>query len=125
VRITSHAARPGRPFIERYGAGAFHIGEWVHAGPILVLPDRALPWAAPEFAALAEADFAPAIAAGATVELVLLGCGRRLAPPPAALAAALRARGLRLEAMDTGAACRTFKVLLAEDRRVAAALYPV
>ena len=41
---------------------------------------------------------------------------------PAALRAALKAHGIAVEAMDTGAACRTYNVLLAEDRRVAAAL---
>ncbi len=45
-----------------------------------------------------------------------------MAPPPPALRAALRAAGVALEAMDTGAACRTFNVLVAEERRVAAAL---
>jgi len=123
VQVTSHAARPGRPFIERYGGGAFHVGDFVQAGPILVLPDRALPWAPPAFDALGEIDFAPVF--DAAVDLILLGCGNRLVPPAPGLRAALKRRGLALEPMDTGAACRTFNVLLAEDRRVAAALYPV
>ena len=45
-------------------------------------------------------------------------------PVAAALRTALKARGIALEAMETGAACRTYNVLLAEDRRVAAALLP-
>ena len=49
------------------------------------------------------------------------GAWRPVAP---ALRAALKARGIAIEAMDTGAACRTYNVLLAEDRRVAAALLP-
>ena len=125
MRVASHAASPGRPFIERYGGGRFHIGEFVQAGPILVLPQRALQWDAPAFDALGEDAFAPVFEAGSAVELVLLGCGRRPLPPPAGLRAALKRRGLALEIMDTGAACRTFNVLLAEERRVAAALYPV
>jgi uncharacterized protein len=123
VQVTTHAARPGRPFIDAYGPGFFRIGEFVQAGPILVLPDRALKWEAPALAALDEAALAPVT--GAAVELLLLGCGRRPAPPPAGLREALRRHGIALEAMDTGAACRTFNVLLAEERRVAAALYPV
>jgi uncharacterized protein len=125
VHVTTHAARPGRPFIGRYGGGAFHVGDFVQTGPILVLPDRALAWSAPALAALGESDFEAVFAAGAAVELILLGCGRRLVPPAPALRAALKRRRLALEPMDTGAACRTFNVLLAEDRRVAAALYPV
>ena len=125
MEIASPTARPGRPFIAAYGNGGFRIGDQAHAGSILVLPDRALAWAAPEFAALAESDLAPVIAAGGAVELLLLGCGARMLPPSPALRAALRRHAIALEAVDTGAACRTFNLLLAEDRRVAAALYAV
>ena len=52
----------------------------------------------------------------------MLGCGAAFGQPTAELRAALRAQGIVTEAMDTRAACRTFNVLLAEDRRVAAAL---
>ena len=58
------------------------------------------------------------------IELLLLGCGRRMAPPPSGLRQALRQAGIVLEVMDTGAACRTYNVLLSEERRVAAALLP-
>jgi uncharacterized protein len=47
-----------------------------------------------------------------------------MAPVAATLRASLKARGIALEAMETGAACRTYNVLLAEDRHVAAALLP-
>jgi uncharacterized protein len=50
--------------------------------------------------------------------------GRRMVPVAAALRASLKAKGIAVEAMDTGAACRTYNLLLAEDRRVAAALMP-
>ena len=66
---------------------------------------------------------APVVAHGG-VELLLLGLGRRMVPVPAAVRAALKADGIAIEAMDTGAACRTYNVLLAEERRVAAALLP-
>jgi uncharacterized protein len=54
----------------------------------------------------------------------LLGLGRSTSAVPAALRTALRTAGIALEAMDTGASCRTYNVLVAEDRRVAAALIP-
>jgi uncharacterized protein len=66
---------------------------------------------------------APVIAHGG-LELVLIGLGKRGAPVATALRAALKAHGIGVEAMDTGAACRTYSVLLAEDRLVAAALLP-
>jgi len=112
--------QPGRQIIERYGPSGFRISGAIHPGPVLVFPDRTLEWAA---AALTVDGLAPVIEHGG-VELLLLGLGRRMVPVAAALRAALKARGIALEAMDSGAACRTYNVLLAEDRRVAAALLP-
>jgi uncharacterized protein len=66
---------------------------------------------------------APVIEHGG-VELLLIGLGKRGAPVAPTLRAALKAHGIGVEAMDTGAACRTYSVLLAEDRLVAAALLP-
>ena len=68
------------------------------------------------------ASLAPVIDAG--IQILLLGCGRQMLPVPSALREELRAHGVVIDAMDTGAACRTYNVLLAEDRRVAAALLP-
>jgi uncharacterized protein len=56
-------------------------------------------------------------------ELVLLGCGATQRFAPAAVRAALAQRGIGLESMQLGAACRTFNVLVQEERRVAAALF--
>jgi uncharacterized protein len=56
-------------------------------------------------------------------ELVLLGTGARQRFPPAEVRAAFAAKKIGLEAMDLGAACRTFNILVQEDRRVAAALF--
>jgi uncharacterized protein len=56
---------------------------------------------------------------------LLIGCGARMAFVPRALRDALKAGGIACDGMDTGAACRTYNVLLAEDRRVAAALIAV
>ena len=58
-------------------------------------------------------------------ELVLLGCGVEMALPDPALRAALRERGILLETMASGAACRTYNVLMGEERQVAAALIAV
>jgi uncharacterized protein len=85
-----------------------------------VFADRTIAW--PD-AAVTEAALAPVFEHGG-VELLLLGLGRRMAPVAPALRAALKAHGIAVEAMDTGAACRTYNLLVAEDRRVAAALLP-
>jgi uncharacterized protein len=116
------AAPPaGRQVIERYSAAGFRISGVVFGGPVLILLDRTIAWeaAAPTIEALA-----PALTQGG-FELILLGLGRRGAPVAPALRAALKARGIGVEAMDTGAACRTYNLLAAEDRLVAAALLPL
>jgi uncharacterized protein len=59
------------------------------------------------------------------IEVLLVGTGREMLPLEPGLAAALRERGIVAEAMSTGAAVRTFSVLLAENRAVAAALVAV
>ena len=110
----------GQQVIERYGASGFRISGMVYLGPVLVFPDRTVAW---EVAAMTERGLAP-VAEHGGVELLILGVGRRMAPVPAALRTHFKARGIAIEAMETGAACRTYNVLLAEDRHVAAALMP-
>jgi len=112
--------QPGRQIIERYGPSGFRVSGSVYLGPILVLPERTVAWVA---AAVTLEGLAAVVEHGG-VELLLLGLGRRMLPVAAALRTALKAGGIAVEAMDTGAACRTYNVLLAEDRRVAAALLP-
>jgi uncharacterized protein len=112
--------RPDRQVVERYGPSGFRVSGVVYKGPILIFPERTVPW--PD-GAVSEAGLSAIIEDGA-VELLLLGLGRRIAPVSAALRQALKSRGIAVEPMDTGAACRTYNVLLAEDRRIAAALLP-
>ena len=110
----------GRQIIERYGAAGFQVSGVTYAGPVIVFPDRTLPWAA---AAPTAESLAPVVEHGG-IELLLLGLGGRMTPVATALRVSLKAAGIAVEPMDTGAACRTFNVLIAEDRRVAAALLP-
>ncbi|MBM3733750.1 MAG: hypothetical protein FJW24_09880 [Acidimicrobiia bacterium] len=113
----------GRQVIEAYGGGGFVIAGARHAGSVLVWPDRAAPWNVAA-ADIGEESLAPLFTAPLP-EILVIGCGPRFLPAPVALRAAIRARGPALEWMDTGAACRTFNVLLAEGRPVAAALIAV
>ena len=117
----------GRQIIESYGGGRFRVSGSVFEGSVLVLTDRTLPWPVADIAVAtfeSLAAVAEASRAGA-IDLLLLGCGTRMAPPPAGLRQALRDLGVVLEPMDTGAACRTYNVLMAEGRRVAAALIAI
>jgi uncharacterized protein len=113
---------PGRPVIQGYGEGGFRIAGLRHAGSVLILPEATIAWPVAGLADLTVASLAPVLAATPRVELLVLGCGASLERPPASLQAVLRAQGITLDAMATAAACRTFNILLAEDRRVAAAL---
>jgi uncharacterized protein len=113
-------APAGRQIIERYAASGFRVSGVIFRGPILVFADRTIEWAG---AGITIDGLAPVIAHGG-VELLLLGLGRHSAPVVTALRAAMRAAGIAIEAMDTSAACRTYNLLVAEDRRVAAGLFP-
>jgi uncharacterized protein len=108
--------------VQSYRAGGFTIAGVRHEGSVLVLPGVTRPWppGAPEEIALD--TLGPVLEAEPAVEILVVGAGARFALVGAELRAALKARGIVVESMDTRAACRTFNVLLAEERRVAAAL---
>ncbi len=114
---------PGRKLIQAYGDGGFRIeGERV-AGSILIFPDRVLPL---PVAGIAEITIESlAAVTGGQVDILVIGCGPRQHAVDPGLRASLRAAGVALECMDTGAACRTYNVLVSESRRVAAALIAV
>jgi uncharacterized protein len=112
----------GSQVINGYGPGMFRIAGVVHNGSVLVMPDRSLPWAVTEFTDIGIDGFKPVLSATPPIDVLLLGCGPAMSMPPRELREALRERGVVLEPMDTGAACRTFNVLLTEGRRAAAAL---
>jgi len=114
-----------RQLIQAYGEGRFRISNVVHQGSVIVLPERALAWPVDALAAVTLDSLSSVLAAEPKVELLLLGCGSRPAPLKSELRVSLRARGIVLELMDTGAACRTYNILLAEERRVAAALIAI
>lgn len=111
-----------RQVIDSYSAEGFRVSGVLHRGAIIVLPDAIHEWNVAGLDGVTLDSFAPILSAG--VRILLLGCGRRMALVPPSLRQALRADGVVVDAMDTGAACRTYNVLLAEDRRVAAALLP-
>jgi uncharacterized protein len=120
------ARYPGRAPIDAYGNGGFRFAEMSHRGSLLCLPDGIYAWAPATPVDIEEpGPFAPVLAAGASLGLLLLGTGRHHAIPSAAVRRAFEEARIALEAMDTGAACRTYNVLLAEQRPVAAALLAV
>jgi len=115
------AARNARPYVERYGPGGFRVSGEAWSGSVLILPDHTESWSVNDWAAIDPADLCDLVG-DAGVELLLLGCGAAGQFMPQSIRAPLRDAGIVLEAMDTGAACRTYNLLAGEDRAVAAAL---
>ena len=117
----------GRQIVESYGSGRFRVSGHLFEGSILVMPDRTAAWPVADAGAVTLQDLAAVVEAGrsGTIDLLLIGCGPRMAPIPADLRRALRDAGVVIEPMDTGAACRTYNVLMAEGRRIAAALIAI
>lgn len=115
----------GRQLIQGYGNGGFRIAGIQHAGSVIVLPDRSIPWAVTRYEDMLPETLGDVVAAARGIEILLIGCGGRMGMPHPAIKDLLRPHGIVPEFMDTGAACRTFNVLLSEDRAVAAALIAV
>jgi uncharacterized protein len=111
--------------IQGYREGGFTIGGVRHQGAVVVLREQTLAWKVRALDELTLESLEPVLAAEPAVEILVLGSGARFAMVSPAFRQALRERGVTVESMATPAACRTFNVLLAEDRRVAAALIPV
>ena len=106
--------------------GGFKVSGKPYQGPIIVTPTGTMEWSINgPFSTLGEKDFEALAANANELDVVLLGSGVRGEFFPPKLRDALKGRGLIVETMDTGAACRTYNVLMAEGRRVAAALLPV
>lgn len=111
--------------IRSYGPGRFLISDREWRQPVLVTPTATLAWNVTRAEELTPESLDALKAAPAPTELLVLGCGARAILVPPDLRAALKAAGLALEVVDTGSACRIYNVLLAESRRVAAALIPL
>lgn len=115
---------PGRSSIDAYGDGGFRFAGMSHRGSILALPSGIHEWGV-DGAALEPEDFAQVFAEKVDVDHLLLGTGRAMARPSRAVAEAFTTHGITLEPMATSSAISTYNLLLAERRKVAAALIAV
>ena len=114
-----------RKYIDHYGDGGFRVGGERYEGSIIVAPEQVWPWTISDIAQLNGESVAAVLAADPPIELLLIGCGTRVKRVPYDLRKTLRARAIIVDGMETGAACRTYNVLMAEERRVAAALIAI
>ena len=122
MRFTEESSS-GINVIRAYGGGEIKVNQEVYRAPVIVSVSVIILGPAIGSAGeLAEAHATLLLAL--EPELVLLGTGARQSFPAANFGVQFLAKGIGLEVMDTGAACRTFNVLVAEHRRVVALLFP-
>jgi len=114
-----------RKVISGYGPGMFRINNTVVRHPVIIFPGLMVPWEPLDPSKLALDDFQPFRDPPEPIEVLLIGTGTTMAFIAPDLRQAIRAMGPVPDVMDTGAACRTYNVLLAEGRHVAAALLPI
>ena len=103
-----------------YDADYVAVNHVLYRHPLLVMPTELIPWDVSNFDALNEAAFEHLLTY--RPEVVILGTGSALRFPHPSLSRALTAQQIGVEVMDTQAACRTYNILMSEDRRVLAAL---
>lgn len=125
IRETTPARQPDRYLIEAYGNGGFRSAGQRREGSIIITAAAVQPWPVASVQGLDLEAFRPLIDMAERIDVLLLGCGTLPILPDRALQQMLRENGLKLDMMTTAAACRTYNVLVAEDRRVAAALIAV
>jgi uncharacterized protein len=123
--LMTPARFPGRAPIDAYGNGGFRFADMSHRGSILALPSGIEAWTVESVADITGDALTRLIAEAATIEVLLVGTGDAMSPLPKGSRAALEAAGLFPDLMSTGAAVRTYNVLLSEERAVAAALVAV
>lgn len=124
--IEVHEAHfPERAPIDVYGNGGFKFANMAHDGSLLCLPSGIYAWNVTSLDDMDLEKFDKLFAEAGEVEILLLGTGETLVPTPKSLREKCRSLGISADAMATGAAVRTYNVLVSESRAVAAALIAV
>lgn len=116
---------PGRAPIDAYGNGGFRFADMSHRGSLLIVPSGIYAWDVADFADLTPERCAPFLAELKRPAFVLLGTGPEHRMPPEPVRKQFADAGIGLEPMSTGAAARTYNVLLAEGRDFGAGLIAV
>ncbi|MBL4721385.1 MAG: Mth938-like domain-containing protein [Alphaproteobacteria bacterium] len=114
---------PGdRNVIESYGPGRFLVSQQQYTSSLLVTPSWISLWNVQSYADITLESLFRVTETKGEIEVLLIGAGERMQPPSSKLHIALREAGISVDVMDTGAACRTYNLLMGDGRRVAAAL---
>ncbi len=116
---------PGRAPLDAYGNGGFRFAKMSHRGSLLCLPSGIYGWQVTSPGEFSADAFRKVFEEQGDIEVLLVGTGSDLVPLPAGIRDLFRETGILADPMSTGAAVRTYNVLLSEDRAVAAALLAV
>lgn len=119
--------KKGQQIIQAYVGGSFRISGVEHEGAVFVVPTGTKPWplTAVSFEELEKADFERLLPFCQGVDLIIIGTGGRHRFISLDIISTFKSLKISVDFMDTGSACRTYNALMAEGRRVAAALFPV
>lgn len=112
-------------FIAGYGGGGFRIGDQKFKGSLIMTPEGFYPWTVQQHQDITVASLKKITTVADKIELLLIGMGQNMAFLNKDVRAALAAKNISIDVMATGAAARTYNVLLQEGRRVAVALVAV
>lgn len=115
----------GAKIIQAYASGQFRVAGDVFKHAVIVFPDDVISWDKDATEPFCVSDFQAVLDRADDVDVLFLGCGRMGQQVSQDLRDALSAKGIIIEVMDSAAACRTYNVLMAEGRKVVAALLPV
>ena len=107
----------GQPPVDSYGPGFFRVDNDIVDGALTITPNGMAPWAGLE-------DLTPLMSLVDQVDVVFIGMGADIAPLPKDIAAKLEEARVPYEVMNSPSACRTYNILLSEERRVALAVLP-
>ena len=116
---------PGRHLIDAYGNGGFRFADMSHRGSILALPSGIRAWDVTAPAQFTTSAFEAVFAEAHPPEVLLIGCGAEIAALPERVRWRFKEARIRIDVMQTGAAARTYNIMLAENRSVGAALIAV
>jgi uncharacterized protein len=114
---------PGdRNVIQSYGPGRFQVSQQEYTSSLIVAPSWITVWEIETFDQISPESLSKIAEHEAEIEVLLIGVGERMQPPSGLVRNAMRKIGVSVDTMDTGAACRTYNLLMGDGRRVAAAL---